>query len=53
MYLFKCYVTTMASPVPQFHGVYADTAAQARAIIRQKAVEQQVRIVKLRVVKFG
>ena len=53
MYLFQCYVTTPMSPVPQFHGVYADTAKEARAMIRAAAVEQKVRILKLRVVKWG
>lgn len=53
MYLFQCYVTTPRSPVPQFHGIYADTAKEARAIIRAAAKEQKVQVLKLKVVKWG
>jgi hypothetical protein len=53
MYLFRCYVTTPMSPVPQFHGVYADTAKEARAMIRAAFVKEQLPILKLRVVKWG
>ena len=52
-FLFKCYVTTPASPLPQFQGVYAESAAAAKQLIREAAQEQQVKIVKLKVVKFG
>lgn len=53
MYLFRCFVYVPGSPVPQFYGIYADTAKEARARIRAEAAEKQMKILKLKVVKWG
>ena len=46
-HVFGCHVTLIGQFVPQYHAVTASTAAEAKAKIKQAAVEQGVQIKKI------